>query len=85
MASGGYPATYKMAYRIEGLDTLDPDVMVFQAGTKDDVRGLVTNGGRVLTVVALADTLEAARAKVYSNVSRIHFADAQYRKDIALK
>lgn len=85
MASGGYPATYKMAYRIEGLDTLDADVMVFQAGTKDDVRGLVTNGGRVLTVVALGDTLEAARAKVYANVSRIHFADAQYRKDIALK
>ena len=85
MASGGYPATYKMAYRIEGLDAVDPDVMVFQSGTKDDVRGLVTYGGRVLTVVAKGDTLEAARTKAYANVSRIHFSDAQYRKDIGLK
>lgn len=85
MASGGYPATYKMAYRIEGLDSLDQDVMVFHAGTKDDVRGLVTYGGRVLTVVATGDTLEAARAKAYANVSRIHFSDAQYRRDIALR
>jgi phosphoribosylamine--glycine ligase len=85
MASGGYPATYKMAYRIEGLDSVDPDVMVFQAGTKDDVRGLVTYGGRVLTVVATGDTIDAARTKAYANVSRIHFSDAQYRRDIALR
>lgn len=84
MASGGYPATYKLAYRIEGLDDVDPDVLVFHNGTKDDVRGLVTNGGRVLTVVAMAATLEAAREKAYENVGRIKFADAQYRRDIAL-
>ncbi|MEP7216037.1 MAG: phosphoribosylamine--glycine ligase [Anaerolineaceae bacterium] len=84
MASGGYPATYKLAYRIEGLGDVDPDVLVFHNGTKDDARGLVTNGGRVLTVVALAPTLEAARQKAYDNVGRITFADAQYRRDIAL-
>ena len=84
MASGGYPATYKLAYRIEGLETVDPDVLVFHNGTKDDARGLVTNGGRVLTVVALASTIEAARKKAYDNVARITFADAQYRRDIAL-
>ena len=85
MASGGYPATYKLAYRIDGLDDVDPDVLVFHNGTKDDARGLVTNGGRVLTVVALAPTLEAARKKAYDNVGRITFADAQYRRDIALR
>ncbi|MEO6043739.1 MAG: phosphoribosylamine--glycine ligase [Tepidiformaceae bacterium] len=84
MASGGYPATYKLAYRIEGLGDIDPDVLVFHNGTKDDVRGLVTNGGRVLTVVAMASTLEAARKQAYDNVARITFADAQYRRDIAL-
>ncbi len=84
MASGGYPATYKLAYRIEGLDDVDADILVFHNGTRDDPRGLVTNGGRVLTVVAVAPTIEAARKKAYDNVARITFADAQYRRDIAL-
>lgn len=83
MASGGYPATYKLGYRIEGLDEVDKDVLVFQAGTKDDVRGIVTNGGRVLTVVARGATIAAARARAYDNVRRIHFVDAHYRTDIA--
>jgi phosphoribosylamine--glycine ligase len=85
MASGGYPATYKIGYRIEGLDTLDPDILIFQAGTKDDPRGLVTYGGRVLTVVAMGDTVAQARARAYDNVRRIKFADAQYRTDIAAR
>ena len=82
MASGGYPATYKLSYRIEGLEDVDADVQVFQAGTKDDPRGIVTNGGRVLTVVGRGSTLAAARAKAYDNVKRIHFVDAFYRNDI---
>ena len=84
VASGGYPATYKMAYIIEGISDVDPGVMVFHSGTKQDVRGIVTNGGRVLTVVAAGPTVAAARAKAYDNVRRIHFADAFYRHDIAL-
>lgn len=82
MASGGYPATYKLGYRIEGLEDIDADVQVFQAGTKDDVRGIVTNGGRVLTVVGRGPTLAAARARAYDNVRRIRFVDAFYRNDI---
>jgi phosphoribosylamine--glycine ligase len=84
MASGGYPATYKLGHVIEGVDDVDEDVLVFHAGTKQDARGLVTNGGRVLTVVAMGDTREDARAKAYENVKRIRFTDAQYRRDIAL-
>jgi phosphoribosylamine--glycine ligase len=83
LASGGYPATYKLGHIIEGLENVDSDVLVFHAGTKDDPRGLVTNGGRVLTVVAMGDTVAEARARAYDNVRRIHFTDMQYRKDIA--
>lgn len=84
MASGGYPATYKVGHLIEGLDDVDRDVLVFHAGTRlDPQRGLVTSGGRVLTVVARGDTIAEARAKAYDNVRRIHFTDAHYRTDIA--
>ncbi|MFQ5381637.1 MAG: phosphoribosylamine--glycine ligase, partial [Dehalococcoidia bacterium] len=79
MASGGYPATYKMGYVIEGLGDIDSDVFVFQAGTKQDDRGLVTYGGRVLTVVAAGDTLAEAREHAYDNVRRISFEGAHYR------
>ncbi len=85
MASGGYPATYKLGHVIEGARDVDPDVLVFHAGTKDDSRGLITNGGRVLTVVATGATLAEARTRAYSNVKRIHFTDAHYRSDIALR
>ena len=83
LASGGYPATYKMSYPISGLDAVDDDVLVFHAGTKADPRGIVTNGGRVLTVVAMGETAADARRKAYDNVRRITFADVQYRTDIA--
>jgi phosphoribosylamine--glycine ligase len=84
MSSGGYPGDYKTGYVIAGLDSLDDDVLVFHAGTRlDDEGRAVTNGGRVLTVVALAPSLTEARAKVYRNVQRIHFTNAHYRRDIA--
>jgi phosphoribosylamine--glycine ligase len=83
MASGGYPATYKLGYPIRGLDAVDPDVLVFHAATAQDPRGLVTNGGRILTVVAMGPTIAAARDRAYDNVRRISFTDAQYRTDIA--
>lgn len=83
MASGGYPATYKLGHLIEGIEDVDSDVLVFHAGTKSEAHGLVTNGGRVLTVVALAGTVAEARARAYDNVRRIRFTDAAYRRDIA--
>ncbi len=83
LASGGYPATYKMGYRIDGLDQLDEGVLAFHAGTKNDSRGIVTNGGRVLTIVARGKTVSEARARAYDNARRVIFADAFYRTDIA--
>ncbi len=83
LASGGYPATYKMSYVIEGLDKLDDGVLAFHAGTLQTDRGIVTNGGRVLTIVATGPTVAKARERAYENVRRIHFTDMQYRSDIA--
>ena len=82
MASAGYPGSYKTGFPITGLDKLEEDILVFHAGTKEK-NGIVTDGGRVLTVVARGGTLAEARAKVYSNVLRINFEGCHYRRDIA--
>ncbi len=85
MASAGYPGSYKIGFPISGLDSLDEDILVFHAGTKvgSERRQVLTNGGRVLTVVATGKTIAEAREKVYANISRIHFEGCHYRKDIA--
>src|SRR5690606_9676632 len=83
IASGGYPATYKVGHVIDGLDAVDDDVLAFHAGTKDDPRGGVTNGGRVLCVVATGATVAEARQRAYDNAERITFTDAYFRRDIA--
>ena len=86
MASGGYPGSYKTGLPIDGLHDVDKDVMVFHAGTKIGATPweVHTNGGRVLTVVAMGKTVAQAREKVYDNISRITFEGCHYRKDIAL-
>ncbi len=86
IASAGYPASYKTGFPISGLDEVDKDIMVFHAGTKVGATPgqVLTNGGRVLTVVAMGKTVAEARDKVYANVPRIHFEGCYYRKDIAL-
>jgi phosphoribosylamine--glycine ligase len=59
--------------------------MVFHAGTKPGAQPgeVLTNGGRVLTVVALGKNTDEARQKIYANIPKIHFEGIQYRKDIA--
>ncbi len=86
MASAGYPGKYKTGLPITGLDNLDRDILVFHAGTKigSETGQVLTNGGRVLTVVAIGKTIAEAREKVYLNLSRIHFEGCHYRRDIAL-
>jgi phosphoribosylamine--glycine ligase len=85
MASGGYPGSYQIGCPIAGLADLDSDILVFHAGTKIESSSahVLTNGGRVLTVVATGKTIAEARQKVYDNIPRIHFEGCQYRKDIA--
>ncbi|MBI4180581.1 MAG: phosphoribosylamine--glycine ligase [Chloroflexi bacterium] len=86
MASAGYPGSYKTGFPITGLDNLDKDILVFHGGTKrgSEPGQVLTNGGRVLTVVAMGKTIAEAREKVYANISRIKFEGCHYRKDIAL-
>ncbi len=84
LASGGYPGSYKTGYPISGLDSLDADAIAFHAGTKATEGVVVTDGGRVLTISALGQTLDEARRKAYANVQRIRFQGATFRKDIAL-
>ena len=86
MASAGYPGSYKTGFPITGLGDLDRDILVFHAGTKvgSQPGAVLTNGGRVLTVVATGKTIAEAREKVYANIPRIHFEGCHYRKDIAL-
>ena len=83
VASGGYPGAYATGHRIKGLDDVDADAHVFHAGTKEADGGVVTNGGRVLTVVARAPTLAQARQRAYANAHRIRFKGAFMRTDIA--
>lgn len=87
MASKGYPDSYEKGKVITGLDEAEKEegIVVFHAGTKEEDGKLVTNGGRVLTVTALADDIIGAREKVYRAVEKIHFDGAFYRKDIGLK
>jgi len=83
LASGGYPGSYETGFAIEGLEDLDDDVLAFHAGTRRADDGtLVTAGGRVLTIVALGATLDAAREKAYRNVERVRFQGMHYRRDI---
>jgi phosphoribosylamine--glycine ligase len=83
MASGGYPGIYKTGLAISGLEEVDKDILVFHAGTKLEAGQVLTNGGRVLTVVATGQNLAEAREKVYKNIPRIQFEGCHYRKDIA--
>ncbi|NLN66124.1 MAG: phosphoribosylamine--glycine ligase [Clostridiaceae bacterium] len=84
MASGGYPERYSKGHVIEGLDTIS-DAIVFHAGTKKENGCYYTNGGRVLGVTAMAETIEKARERAYHAVSCIHFQDAHFRRDIGIK
>ena len=84
MASGGYPGSYPKGIEIHGLDANGQaeGVTVYHAGTKLEDGKFLTNGGRVLGVTALGDTLEAALNKAYAAVENITFEGAMYRKDI---
>ena len=86
MASGGYPGKYESGKSISGLEEAAnlEDVQIFHAGTKRNGGEVKTGGGRVLAVTALGSTFEAARSRSYEAVSRIHFENCHYRRDIAL-
>lgn len=86
LASEGYPASHSSGEVISGIeDAKKTGCLVFHAGTVKKNGQYVVNGGRVLNVVALADTLAEAKAKAYEGVSCISWRGMQYRHDIADK
>lgn len=80
--SGGYPEDYKKGMFIEGLNAVSDEVLVFHAGTSQHNNKPITNGGRVLTVTALDQTLDGAKEKAYKNLAFIHFEGKYNRSDI---
>ena len=86
MASGGYPGHYEKGIAIEGLDENGrvDGAVVYHAGTALRDGKFVTNGGRVLGVTALGDTLPQALEKAYAAVGKIHWDGVHYRHDIGV-
>jgi len=86
-ASGGYPGNYEKGKLISGLEEVEkvPDAVVFHAGTKKENGKYFTNGGRVLGVTGLGNTIKEAIEHTYQAVERIHFAGMHYRRDIGRK
>ena len=81
LASGGYPEDYKKGYEISGLNEVK-DSIIFHAGTTLKNNNIVTNGGRVLSVVSSGKTMKEALEKSYNNIGKINFEGKTFRKDI---
>jgi phosphoribosylamine--glycine ligase len=85
LASKGYPESYPKGDEIFGLDLIYEDAYVFHAGTKKQNKKIITNGGRVLGVTALGNTLELAIKTAYNTVEKIFWENKYSRTDIGKK
>jgi phosphoribosylamine--glycine ligase len=83
--SGGYPEDYQKGLKIEGLNTVISDTILFHSGTKEVDGTIVTNGGRVLCATALATELEEAINKSRELIEAIEYTDKYYRRDIGFE
>ena len=85
LASEGYPESYPQNEEITGFDLIPKNAMVFHAGTKKQDGKILSNGGRVLGVTALGDTLVSAISNAYITAEKISWSHKYYRKDIGKK
>ena len=85
LASKGYPESYLKDEIISGFDTVSSDAYVFHAGTKKSDGKILSNGGRVLGVTALGDSLELAISNAYDAVKKISWSSKYCRTDIGKK
>lgn len=86
MAAGGYPGEYNTQDTIIGLPSEStPDCKVFHAGTSFEKGHVLTNGGRVLCVTALGNTVLEAQQRAYQQVDKIHWHGCFYRRDIGYR
>ena len=81
LVSGGYPETYEKGKLISGLENIKNSI-VFHAGTSIKNNTVVTNGGRVIAVTSIADSIQKALEISYDSIDTIHFDKMNYRKDI---
>jgi phosphoribosylamine--glycine ligase len=82
MAAAGYPDSPRKGDVIDGIPAETPECVTFHAGTTIVGGTLQTNGGRVLCVVGLGDSVKMAQKQAYETVDKIHFNGAQFRRDI---
>ncbi len=85
LASQGYPEAYSKGDQITGFDSVADGAIIFHAGTKKSDGKILSNGGRVLGVTALGDTLESAIANAYAATEKITWPQKFNRKDIGQK
>lgn len=85
MASGGYPSRYEKGNIIEGISDESEDLKVFHAGTTYEEGNIKTNGGRVLCVTTLGESVLLAQKKAYDAISQIEWKDCFYRNDIGYR
>ena len=86
LASKGYPMSFEKGFEIKGLEDVDKKIAsIYQAGTSLENGKLLTDGGRVLSVVTIDNSLEKARNKNYDAVEKINYKNKYFRKDISLK
>ena len=81
-ASGGYPGKYETGKIIKIADNISKDILIFYAGVAKSGNNFTTAGGRVLSVVAFADSIKDARKKAYEAIKSINFDGIYYRSDI---
>lgn len=84
MASAGYPGRYPKGDEIAGIDSVPDGTIVFHAGTKKQDGRILSNGGRVLGVTALGESLQSAVDNAYAACNSISWQHAYYRKDIGM-
>ncbi|MES2902294.1 MAG: phosphoribosylamine--glycine ligase [Pseudomonadota bacterium] len=82
LAAAGYPDSPRKGDVIDGIPAETPECVTFHAGTQNVDGKLTTNGGRVLCVVGLGDSIKMAQKQAYDTVDQIHFNGAQFRRDI---
>ena len=82
IAAAGYPGPVRQGDRISGLPAASESLQVFHAGTTAQDDGVVTSGGRVLCVTALAESVRLAQQRAYEGVQAIHIDGAVWRRDI---
>ncbi|MDH3769088.1 MAG: phosphoribosylamine--glycine ligase [Gammaproteobacteria bacterium] len=85
LAAGGYPEDYDKGDIISGLNDNLPNTKVFHAGTRFNGNNVVTNGGRVLCIVGLGDTVSTAQRLAYQRAASIHWDNLYYREDIGYR